>query len=247
MDKIKKVYRLKINYYDLGGSYKKGQFLVQSSIGSFGLEDFNTNIINQLSNNFVSNNPDIFEECTELYNLIQEAKSRFKAGDRIKIINNPLNILPDNWNEGIFFINKKVKHTFGVQLPHNGFKTTKKNPGYKIWLADLTDIPTWAEIERKPLFTTEDGVEIFKGDKFWVVYKTELVSENGGEYVASEDDKLNSAYKYFSIKEKAQEYIDLNKPRYSKQDIIDAVMNAKMHISPTDTCREVIEKLDKNE
>ena len=70
---------------------------------------------------------------------------------------------------------------------------------------------------KKPLFTTEDGVDIFEGDKYYkIVNKTFqlLVMEN-----ASKGESLKS--KIFSTKEKAEEYILLIKPWLSFQDVLD--------------------------
>ena len=69
----------------------------------------------------------------------------------------------------------------------------------------------------KPLFTTNDGVEIFEGGNCWIV-EDDKESEpfewrdvcNGGMY---------GHQIYFSTKEKAEEYILLNKPLLSVSDI----------------------------
>lgn len=69
--------------------------------------------------------------------------------------------------------------------------------------------------DEKPLFTTQDGVEIFEGDKYW--YLT--------TYLALKEDRCNQFsgrrpnYKYFSTKEKAEEYKDQNELIYSKKDV----------------------------
>jgi hypothetical protein len=77
---------------------------------------------------------------------------------------------------------------------------------------------TCIEKAKTPIFTTEDGVEIFEGDSFWILesdftyYKcNEPAHSLSGTY---------SERKYFSTKEKAEEYVLLNKPCISINDII---------------------------
>ena len=78
---------------------------------------------------------------------------------------------------------------------------------------DCFEIPQKA---KQSLFTTEDGVDIFKGDKYWKV-NNYLNLSNRQKATGSTSD-LNPA-KYFSTKEKAEEYILMNKPVLSLKDI----------------------------
>jgi hypothetical protein len=73
----------------------------------------------------------------------------------------------------------------------------------------------WAEIieAKTPLFTTEDGVDIFKGDSYY------LASNDFCICYCSFYSKPDLAYKLFSTKEKAEEYILLNKPCLSLNDV----------------------------
>lgn len=72
---------------------------------------------------------------------------------------------------------------------------------------------------KQPLFTTEDGIEIFEGDQYTYVrsdysYKTVVATKNDGS------SKLSSHYLGdFSTKEVAEEYILMNKPCLSINDI----------------------------
>lgn len=76
---------------------------------------------------------------------------------------------------------------------------------------------------KKPLFTTEDGVEISKGDSVWSVNINDWCYRGG----FSADDSWNqkqakfNGYLYFSTEEKAQEYILMNKPMLSLNDLLD--------------------------
>jgi hypothetical protein len=72
---------------------------------------------------------------------------------------------------------------------------------------------------KQPLFTTEDGVDIFEGDEYYSVnehYWTVLEPENTCkiDYETYHKNRHN-----FSTKEKAEEYILLNKPCLSINDI----------------------------
>jgi len=72
-------------------------------------------------------------------------------------------------------------------------------------------------VKQKVLFVTEDNVGIKKGDDYWIVNNFfDLILEK--KHHANYGNPFPC--KAFSTKEKAQEYIDLNKPQYSKQDVI---------------------------
>jgi len=68
---------------------------------------------------------------------------------------------------------------------------------------------------KKPLFTTEDGVDIFEGDTFSIVY-----SDFSTHYNVTFKNLIKPFCKVFSTKEKAEEYILLNKPVLTYNDII---------------------------
>ena len=83
----------------------------------------------------------------------------------------------------------------------------------------------WEEITNKVLIVTEDGKEIRDGETFWNVFfeKPEYHIElwRAKKWAAVEAVKgYNTDYcKYFSTKEKAEEWIYHNKPIYSRNDI----------------------------
>ena len=83
---------------------------------------------------------------------------------------------------------------------------------------------------KEPLFTTEDGVDIFKGDKYWKV-NNDLNLSNRQKATGSTSD-LNPA-KYFSTKEKAEEYILMNKPVLSLKDVASIYISADKPITDT--------------
>ena len=75
---------------------------------------------------------------------------------------------------------------------------------------------------KQPLFTTEDGVDIFEGDKYYYINSN---FNDPWEIINTKADcpeiinKNNLNYKRFSTKEKAEEYILMHKPCLSLKDI----------------------------
>lgn len=72
----------------------------------------------------------------------------------------------------------------------------------------------WQEL-KEPLFTTEDGVDIYMDDSYWSVGTTFNTCELKGNNLSGK----TSTFKYFSTRAKALDYISMNKPRYSEKDI----------------------------
>lgn len=84
------------------------------------------------------------------------------------------------------------------------------------------DCKKWAEEQVKPpIFTTEDGVDIYKGDIYYGLRIAKIdflkleIYPFSGNFFSGKD----SSFKYFSTKEAAEEYILLNKPCLSINDI----------------------------
>lgn len=68
---------------------------------------------------------------------------------------------------------------------------------------------------KKPLFTTEDNVDLYKGDKYFQIgYKFENT-----ECEAYDESNFDDSLTIFSTKEKAEKYIVMNKPCLSINDI----------------------------
>jgi len=74
---------------------------------------------------------------------------------------------------------------------------------------------------KTPLFTTEDGVEIFQGDNFTVLQLSSFT------FIESCKHKPGNGFIAFSTKEKAEEYILLNKPCLSLNDLLSTWGNAE--------------------
>jgi len=82
---------------------------------------------------------------------------------------------------------------------------------------------------KQPLFTTHDGVEVFEGDTYWWIC-ADIHEEYGftpNELKASfrTDGKFHKTCFTFSTQEAAQEYINLNKPCLSVQEVLDWYSN----------------------
>ena len=73
-------------------------------------------------------------------------------------------------------------------------------------------------LSETPMFKTEDGVDIFEGDSFYPVNFHNL---RGEEYKALKNSVNWDTSKRFSTKEAAENYINLNKPYLSINDITD--------------------------
>lgn len=79
----------------------------------------------------------------------------------------------------------------------------------KSWhLNDVTKI--------KPLFKTEDGVDVYAGDRTWAVRTGDMFMDyNSHEYTGQGQHYL----KYFSTREAAEAWVEDHKPRYSIADL----------------------------
>jgi hypothetical protein len=70
-----------------------------------------------------------------------------------------------------------------------------------------------------PLFTTEDGIEVFKTNHpklYWV--KNNFLTGSDSENSLHNPDTIN--YKYFSKKENVEEFIKMNRPEFSRKQVL---------------------------
>lgn len=81
--------------------------------------------------------------------------------------------------------------------------------GFGDWLSNIEKVKA-----KEKLFTTEDGVDIFKGDIYWFVTNMfdVLYEDSATEYISIGNIR-------FSTREKAREYVLMNKPCLSVNDI----------------------------
>ena len=69
------------------------------------------------------------------------------------------------------------------------------------------------KVTRKPIFTTEDGMNVFEGGKYWFVEKNGMTPEKDKDiphwtYCTEGSDKLSAKYAYFSTEQLAQAYLN---------------------------------------
>jgi hypothetical protein len=102
--------------------------------------------------------------------------------------------------------------------------------GFSIELSDVEcDLDCLKKL-KQPLFTTEDGVDIFEGDKFYCVstpYKWEIIKRIGGDGLAIKEEWIRK--RCFLSKEKAEEYILMNKPCLSINDVLKTFVKANIN------------------
>lgn len=82
------------------------------------------------------------------------------------------------------------------------------------------------------LLTTEDGVEIYGGEKLHLVTKCFRL---GVGLNFTKDELKDKDYLFFAEKENAERFINLNKPQYSIKDIVPIVNNWSMSGIDEDT------------
>jgi hypothetical protein len=98
---------------------------------------------------------------------------------------------------------------------------------------------------KKPLFTTEDVVNIFEGDEYWIVSKK--VTNHTSAYLNKAGSKAPIIPNYFSFKSKeaAEEYILLNISKLCINDIMD-VTDTNNEMALKDFKKLVKKKIDGN-
>jgi hypothetical protein len=113
---------------------------------------------------------------------------------------------------------KKFKHkkTGEIATYENG---VLKSSGFCVELGVEPSKEIWEEISKKPLFRTEDGVDIYKGDNCWACNKETL--KDLGKVNWSFFHPYNHAL-YFSTIDAAKEYILMNKPCLSVREVLNA-------------------------
>jgi hypothetical protein len=81
----------------------------------------------------------------------------------------------------------------------------------------------WEKVVEEPLFTTEDGVEIYEGDKYYAVNKYTLQLVNSHAYMTVNKwiipNYSNGNWKLFSTEAAAEEYVFKNKRVLSYEDL----------------------------
>ena len=111
----------------------------------------------------------------------------------------------------------------GFEVIKNNELCCYSNPKYKMRQLSIDEVEYsgkfWELIKEKPLFTTEDGVEIFKGDDYW-----QVIPEFRHYFIGNNDYERRSCDKHFSTEKAAKDYIEMNKPMYSLKNILDSAV-----------------------
>lgn len=120
----------------------------------------------------------------------------------------------------VFTVGDKVTHKNGVCKGNiKSFYTTSKNEiALHIENANIF-LENWVKL-KQPLFTTEDGVDIFEDTNFiWIAINNENYSWKINEVNSSTKFYFGNVHKLFSTKEAAEEYIIMNKPCLAINDL----------------------------
>lgn len=106
---------------------------------------------------------------------------------------------------------------FNIHLDKLIIEVSKKSLNTTVDLMFLNKV-------KQPLFTTEDGVDIYDGDSYCSISK--IYFEVNSIYKKAEEKYRNSyqlnRFLFFSTKEKAEEYIIMNKPCLSINDVLNS-------------------------
>lgn len=166
----------------------------------------------------------------------------FTIGDLIDLKNTfrfAVNNKSDKISE-IKIIDNKIRFKMNFQLNH------RWDSSYT--LDFLTKI-------KQPIFTTEDGVDIFKGDPVYYVFNELTPSENAGftnkwkiRITLAKDIIINNEsvyYKVFSTEKAAKNYIKMNKPCLSLQEIKDVFEKDVLLTTPKLKVVRTLEKIVK--
>lgn len=218
-----KVYKLKQEY---PGSPKEGTVVVEKENGYEGLgitfphkkfvEDYPNNWELQVEKpkfrilSIINSCGDIKEGKKVIYEWIYQMYPNY--------IINSVERLSDG---EIFKIGDTIKHYFVGEFTIKNFKIIEEDLVifHELGLVRFLkgDLTTIFKVKTK-LFTTEDGVDVFEGDSFAHTSgatepKVKIATKKHLNYSLPMD-------KLFSTKEKAEEYIKMNKPEFSRNQII---------------------------
>lgn len=193
------------------------------------------NIIDNLENDWIENYPEFWEEVVE------------KDYETLSLIEGKFIYPCDKYSKD--YINQ-LFNTLGVSIysvkrlsDSEIFTIGDKVVGYNNSIAKIKTIDLVGEISlnigtdksesfslknlkkvKQPLCTTEDGVDIYLGNKSWILHKNSwylspaAIVHNNSNWTPNE----NEAHWIFSTKEKAEEYILLNKPCLSYNEVLNA-------------------------
>ena len=157
----------------------------------------------------------------------------------------------------VFTVGDKINNKYTISRFELGFSSPI--------LTFVNEEPFWISLKtlfhsKKPLFTTEDGVDIFEGDDYFEVALTFKPSFREAIYkkiarpniiydygISEKREKLNKNGRYyFSTKEAAEEYVLMNKPSLSVNDVLSVAYNpVETKTSITNKLKEIVKSKSK--
>ena len=184
---------------------------------------------------YVENNPEFWEEVIEKdYEVLSYIDTAYMIiyevggyGDKVKFSENliskhfKIHSIKRLSDGEVFSIGDRI---FGgytiskIQLCDSKSKinlTLKKDNESHVGDNNINDI-----VKDKKLFTSEDGVDIFVGDKYYFASKNLNNFKRYGERTAHKGSRYDEDIIVFSTKEKAEECILYNKPCLSLNDLL---------------------------
>lgn len=133
----------------------------------------------------------------------------------------------------VFNIGDKIYANFGqrITIEHMAIKTKSGSNDKSLYMWQVNYGGVFVENAEvyKPLFTSVDGVDIYKFDKFYVVNNRffNLQETHGGQFQNEKWKNLR-----FANREKAVEFITENKPCLSVNDVEKIIKNKPVFDSP---------------
>ena len=138
----------------------------------------------------------------EIYS-VKTPNGEFRIGDKV------------SWNKGI---NHAVIGSFVFGVSGN-LCIVPTPEGGKVGVEHISHYQ-----ERKPLFTTEDGHNVFDGDDYYKIgIKDTYPSKHTADVKCNKSNALCAGYHWFKLKENAEKWFEENKPMFSKRQIQDAI------------------------
>ena len=135
----------------------------------------------------------------------------------------------------IFTIGDKIKLVEGKDIIEINIININNNTINFNWYENRLD--SFKKV-KQPLFKTEDDIELYENNKYYIVAKSLNISVND-EGIITKLFKPSERYLYFSTKEKAEEYIINNKPCLSLNDI-KSILNQKYNTKFTELVKSKI-------
>lgn len=153
------------------------------------------------------------------------------------------------WNSYRFTFESMVSVGYCVNTGHYEVYSVKRSDGIKFKIGDNTNTGIISKFEMQdnmirvwfegnpskyhmnlislrhvlPLFKTEDGIDIYSGDTYWLINYKNWTIPGTWTNIAGDKTQLNTYHKAFISEKNANEYIIMNKPILSINDVLDSL------------------------